>query len=70
VGRQGKHAQAFLTRTPSEPATFWTNHQLFMTSLSKAACEQQELPLATPQLFTGVDVHHLHSYHPPLVVSG
>jgi hypothetical protein len=61
VGREGEHTEAFLRRAQFEQATFRADHQLFVTSFSKPACEQQELPLPASQLFTGVDVHHLHS---------
>jgi len=40
VDRQSEHAQMFLMGTPFEQAAFWTNDQLFVTSLAKAACEQ------------------------------
>jgi hypothetical protein len=63
VARKGEYTEAFLMRPQFKQAAFRTNHQLFVTSLSETACEQQELPLPTSQLFTGIDVHHLHSYH-------
>jgi len=58
VRRQSEHAQIFLMAAPFEQAAFRANDQLFVTPFAKAACEQQELPLPTPQFLTGVDVHH------------